>query len=341
MQSDLVSLKASMDRLERGESLFRKALDCYLAALSGVEQKVFEPFAAKTGREPLSLEPARQGLRRHADEPSFDRARTALDEALGEASDRLRRQMAGTVELEEVLRVLAEATGSLHRQRTAQESRVAGVASNLEEAARLEDVEEFRQKILHQVRALGEIVEHMREENRTIIAELEREMTAYRRKLDEAHSMANRDTLTGLANRRFLEIRVDEHILSETSFCLLLIDLDRFKQVNDIYGHLAGDEFLRLFAARLRKHLRPDDVASRWGGDEFVVLMPCGLRDAIVRAKALEEALRGVYSFKVEDRLVRIHAGLTIGVAEYRKGESAEQLMARADTVLYQKKGGR
>jgi diguanylate cyclase (GGDEF)-like protein len=96
-----------------------------------------------------------------------------------------------------------------------------------------------------------------------------------------------------------------------------------------------------LFAARLRKHLRPDDVASRWGGDEFVVLMPCGLRDAIVRAKALEEALRGVYSFKVEDRLVRIHAGLTIGVAEYRKGESAEQLMARADTVLYQKKGGR
>lgn len=338
MAHDIVSLRDSLNTLDRQDALFQKALKCYLAALSGVEEHVFQQCAAKLGEPPLTLESERQRLKRTPDDEAWDNARGGLDGSLRAASDRIQRQLAGRVELAEVVKLLEQTTRSMASRGDARESRFMGVKQGLETAAALEDVEEFRGRILQQVSELGRLVDEMREENRQLVEELDSEMNHYRRKLDEAEEMANRDTLTGLANRRLLERRVQSLIEGGAVFCLLMIDLERFKMINDHYGHLAGDELLRAFALRLKNSMRSDDTSARWGGDEFVVLLPCAMRDAMKRAQLLEQTLRGEYALKMEPRPVRVNLGITLGVAEYKAGETADQLLARADSVLYARK---
>ena len=335
MAHEIVSLRDSLNTLDRQDALFQKALKCYLAALSGVEEHVFQQCAAKLGEPPLTLQPESLRLKAKPDEAALDGARGSLDSSLRLASDRIQRQLAGRIELAEVLKLLEQTTQSMVRRGDARESRFIGVKQGLETAASLENVAEFRSRILQQVNELGRLVDEMREENRQLVQELDTEMSHYRRKLDEAEEMANRDTLTGLANRRMLEQRVQALIGSGAVFCLLMMDLERFKMINDHYGHLAGDELLRAFAQRLKGNMRNDDTSARWGGDEFVVLLPCALRDAMKRAQLLEQALHGEYVLKMEPRTVRVNLGLSLGVAEHKPGETADQLLARADSVLY------
>lgn len=338
MANDMVSLRESLNSLERQDALFQKSLKCYLGALSGVEEHVLRQCAAKLGEPPLTLEAERLRLKRTPDEDALDNAGNSLDIALRAASNRIQQQLAGRVELAEVLKMLEQTTQSMVRRGDAGASRFNGVKQVLESAASLENATEFRVRILQQVSELGRLVDEMREENRQLVEELDHEMSHYRQKFEEAEEMANRDTLTGLANRRMLERKVQSLIDAGPAFCLLMMDLERFKMINDHYGHLAGDELLCAFALRLKNNTRTGDTAARWGGDEFVVLLPCALRDAMKRAQLLEQALRGEYVLKMEPRTARVNLGISLGVAEYKPGETANQLLARADSVLYARK---
>ena len=341
MAHEMVSLRDSLNSLDRQDALFQAALKCYLEALSGVEEHVFQQCAVKLGEPPLTLASERQRLMKAPDDANLEYARNGLDASLRTASDRIQRQLAGRVELAEVLKLLEQTTSSMVRRGDASANRFIGVKQGLETAAALENVAEFRGRILQQVGELGRLVEQMQEENRQLVEELDHEMCHYRRKLDEAEEMANRDTLTGLANRRLLEQRVQALIDGGDGFCLVMIDLERFKMINDHYGHLAGDELLRAFAARLKGSMRSDDTSARWGGDEFVVLLPCALRDAMKRSQMLEQTLCGEYVLKMESRNVRVNLGISLGVAEHKPGETADQLLARADSVLYARKDRR
>ena len=340
MSKDLVSLKQSIDSLEQQHTLFQRAVGCYADALSGVEQHVLVPCALKVSEQPLTLEKERKALLRQPDAASLDQARAALGRTLETASSHIRHQLASSVDLAQVLKILAETASGLQRRNSEREDRFLGVASDLQTAAELENVAELRDRICAQIRHITELVEDMRAENSQMVAELEQEMQLYRRKLDEAEQQANRDTLTGLANRRVLQARIEEHIRSGLPFCLLLLDLNHFKAINDKYGHLAGDALLKAFAGRLRHQLRAEDTAARWGGDEFVVVLPCRLSDALARCRLLETTLCGSYTLEQPSPL-RVHVGVSIGVAEHRAGESADELLARADELLYHTKARR
>lgn len=340
MSKDLVSLKQSIDSLEQQHALFRRAVDCYADALSGVEQHVLVPCALKISERPVTLERERRALLCQSDAPALDQARSSLARSLENASSHIRHQLASSVDLAQVLKILAETAAGLQRRNSERENRFLGVASDLQSAAELESIAELRDRICLQIRHITVLVEDMRAENRQIVAELEGEMQLYRRKLDEAEQQANRDSLTGLANRRVLQARIEELIQSGLPFCLLLLDLNRFKAINDKYGHLAGDALLKVFAARLRSQLRSEDTAARWGGDEFVVVLPCRLSDALARSRLLETALCGNYALELPSPL-RVSVGVSIGVAEHRAGESADHLLARADQLLYHTKANR
>lgn len=338
---DFISLRASLEQAEYQHAIFRTALHCYLEALAGVQEHVLTPCAAKIGGQGLSIDGERKKLAEDPCGPSFAAAREGLKRALVATHELIAGHLAGTVELREVVRLLEETAVSLQRRSSRRESQFLDVASDLERAAEREDLRELRHQILAQIRCITRLVEEMRQENQQIIAELEREMSAYRRRLDEVEQAAQRDPLTGLANRSSFERRVEELIQAGVPFTLLMIDLNRFKMVNDRHGHLAGDELLRLFAARLKRQLRADDMAARWGGDEFVVLLPCRLRDAMTRARFLEQALGGDYQFVLGGETLRLRVGVAMGLAEYRQGETLEAVMARADQALYQRKAER
>ena len=152
---------------------------------------------------------------------------------------------------------------------------------------------------------------------------------------------ATEDALTGLGNRRRLDSALEELSANPTEpTCLLFVDLDRFKEVNDTFSHAVGDEVLKAVAAVLQRESRERDVVARYGGDEFVVM----LRGAPLRTGAhVGERIRKAVAGHPWKRLAPgLEVRVSVGVAEHRAGMSYEQLMAAADAAVYEaKQGGR
>ncbi|MBZ0095144.1 MAG: diguanylate cyclase, partial [Sulfuricella sp.] len=171
-----------------------------------------------------------------------------------------------------------------------------------------------------------------------------RDITERKRYEEQLAHQATHDTLTGLANRAIFNDRIGlqiERAAREKSVvALLLLDLDRFKEINDSLGHGAGDELLRGVAARLTDLMRDSDTVARLGGDEFVVLVEMDTADSVipVAQKILDALAR---PFGVSGREVFI--GASIGISLYPKdGASGEELLKNADVAMYRaKKRGR
>ena len=113
------------------------------------------------------------------------------------------------------------------------------------------------------------------------------------------------------------------------------MDLNRFKNVNDEYGHLVGDELLRQFAEELRSSVVAGETVSRWGGDEFLVLMEVRLAQAQHRARLILERVTGDYTIQQSRAPIRIAVRASVGIAEWDCVEPVSNLIERADTLMY------
>jgi diguanylate cyclase (GGDEF)-like protein len=131
-----------------------------------------------------------------------------------------------------------------------------------------------------------------------------------------------------------LELRVEQG----RAFSVMTFDLNGFKQVNDTYGHLAGDEVLKQFATELRGAFRPLDDVGRWGGDEFIVVLDCGLEDARQHVDRVRKWVFGNYTVRGEGPPRKLPVDASIGVAAWREGETIAEMLARADADMYQQK---
>lgn len=159
----------------------------------------------------------------------------------------------------------------------------------------------------------------------------------YQRKLEV---MASTDKLTGAANRQvfdeYFRQALDKAKLAQSPISILLLDIDHFKKVNDSYGHGIGDLVLKTMTNMLRGALQQEDILCRWGGEEFLILLP-GMD--LTRAAELAEQIRELI-FQREIKVNGLHISITasIGVAEHQAQEPAEDLIKRADLALYQAK---
>ena len=157
------------------------------------------------------------------------------------------------------------------------------------------------------------------------------------RALEQLQHHASRDELTGLYNRRhLLEALAQEKSRCDrgaSAFCVLILDLDHFKNINDRYGHAAGDEVLRRFAEAALPILRPSDVFGRFGGEEFLLLCPqTPIEGAVVIAERVRRATE-MLSLDCMDRDHRLT--VSIGATQYNPPEKLEATLLRADTALY------
>tara|TARA_R100001377_G_scaffold70802_1_gene46329 strand:+ start:403 stop:1941 length:1539 start_codon:yes stop_codon:yes gene_type:complete len=164
---------------------------------------------------------------------------------------------------------------------------------------------------------------------------------SHRRTLeDELKRLATTDPLTGVLNRRsfngLYSRALQRSIRHKVPMCLAMLDLDHFKSVNDLHGHKAGDEALRLFSHYCEREARGTDVFARIGGEEFVLLLADTTMDDA--CKILERMFRGVASLRLEGSKGYFSIELSAGLAEFVEGDTMESLMERADRALYNAK---
>jgi diguanylate cyclase len=172
------------------------------------------------------------------------------------------------------------------------------------------------------------------------VAEAERSIESMKSELEQVKALLQRDPLTGTLNRRGMEdafrresSRCDRQ---STRMCVAIIDLDDFKQVNDSRGHPTGDRALAHVARLMRATLRPTDRIARFGGEEFLVLLPdTGLDET---AAVMERVKRELRNCPLQEGAEQVAITFSCGVAQRTAREPLEPLMARADSALYKAK---
>lgn len=153
--------------------------------------------------------------------------------------------------------------------------------------------------------------------------------------LDRSLELAVTDTLTGLRNRRYVRRHL-EGVLRNAAATALMLDVDRFKSVNDTFGHAAGDAVLRDVSERVRSHLRSADVVARYGGEEFLVVMSgADAEDGMLVAERLRSAVAAAPIMAVGQSLA---VTVSIGIASAPAGTLCDDLIAAADAALYRAK---
>ncbi|MCA9506675.1 MAG: GGDEF domain-containing protein, partial [Myxococcales bacterium] len=156
--------------------------------------------------------------------------------------------------------------------------------------------------------------------------------------------MVRHDPLTGVLNRKGLDEALQREIASarrrSSSLCIGLLDVDNFKRINDSHGHRVGDAALRHLADVIRDTLRPQDILGRFGGEEFIVILPnTSAEDAVIAMQRLQRALTNQYFLTAGERLL---ITFSAGVARLGPDEDAEAAIDRADKAMYRaKKAGR
>ncbi|MCB1873960.1 MAG: diguanylate cyclase, partial [Gammaproteobacteria bacterium] len=192
------------------------------------------------------------------------------------------------------------------------------------------------QKVVDDTHAMEHAHHRLESNMMSIVAEVE----TVRKELEQVRKEILTDALTGISNRKAfdsaLQHTIDTAQEQRTPFCLLLADIDHFKQFNDTHGHLVGDKVLRFVSVTLKRCLKGKDMAARYGGEEFAVILP---QTALTGAETVAEQIRdaissGILKDKKNDQdYGRIT--ISIGVVQFRWNELPNDLIERADRALY------
>lgn len=243
-----------------------------------------------------------------------------------------------TEEFKEIMMIMArtaEAVGDRDQRYSKQFSEFTG---RLHSLASMDDLTKIRDSLVSSASELQAGVNRMAQDGEEVVARMRGELRQYQVKLEEVERLASVDSLTGLQNRRRIEEGLELRISQRQPFAVLIFDLNAFKQVNDTYGHTAGDDVLRQFAGELQAAFRPGDDVGRWGGDEFIAVLDCSLEEARRRVERVRKWVFGDYTLRGEGLPRKLPVSASVGVAAWQKGETTAEMFARADAEMYREK---
>lgn len=256
---------------------------------------------------------------------------------IGERIDEVGSQIAG--EIEQVMSMIGAAIGSAN---TYSES-LAGASKDI---ASETDREHVRLIVESLVRATRE-VDSANQSLQQRLTDSRQEIRELQDNLEVVRTEALTDPLTTLANRKYFEDSM-RRLLKETEatrhpLTVILTDIDHFKKFNDTYGHMTGDQVLRLVAMALKHNVKGQDVAARYGGEEFAVILPnTALAQAVTVADHIRRAVQAKELMRRSTGETLGRVTISLGIAMYRPGEPASSLIERADACLYAaKRAGR
>jgi diguanylate cyclase (GGDEF)-like protein len=241
-------------------------------------------------------------------------------------------------EVKEMLLMMARTAESVGTRDQRCAGQMTEVTERLKAIASLDDLTEIRASIEKSATELKTSIDRMTAEGKAVLDQLKEQVTSYQTKLEEAEEIASRDALTGLSSRLYVEGQIEKRMGAGTQFCLAIVDIDRFKKVNDDHGHVTGDDLLKQFSTELRSACRATDVIGRWGGDEFILLFDCALAEAEGQTVRLRKWICGNYTIRGKAGEVKLRVDASIGLAAHAAGEEMKELLARADAAMYEEK---
>lgn len=308
--------EAMRERLQNGLNWYELLpilddLATLMLAITDSGQHEFEAYLQQLNER---LEAFQSNLRAASDGHADSRsAAREMDTQIREQVDGLHSSMQEAADLEGLKHVL--------------ENHLEGLLGTMDQHRQQRD--EREQEVAVRLQGLAERVAHM-----------EQEAMGYREHLEEQRQKALIDPLTGLPNRAAWGERLEQEISQwqqhGNTLLLAILDLDHFKRINDNYGHLAGDKVLKIIASVLRKRLRATDFIARFGGEEFVLLLPATVPAAGL--KLLEHLRVSIEACPFHFKGEPVTITLSMGWTAFRPGEHSDVVLKRADQALYRAK---
>jgi diguanylate cyclase len=242
-------------------------------------------------------------------------------------------------EIDDVMRLIDDAL----EMSTSYDASLSGASEKLTSAQSREEIRsvvDTLTKSTHEMRDTNKALEERLALSRTEISNLQQSLEAIR-----AESLT--DPLTGLGNRKYfdrsIETLVQSAMASGEPLSLLMFDIDHFKSFNDSYGHLTGDQVLRLVGMSLKQTIKGQDITARYGGEEFAVVLPnTALRQALTVADHIRRAVMSKELKKKSTGEILGRVTISVGVSMLKPGDDTDSLIERADACLYAaKRNGR
>jgi diguanylate cyclase len=221
---------------------------------------------------------------------------------------------------------------------------------SLSGASRKLEVAQSREQVKTVVGSLMKSTREMRDTNKALEDRLtlsKSEISNLQQSLEAIRAESLTDPLTGLGNRKYFDRSIDSAVqnalASGEPLSLLMFDIDHFKSFNDSYGHLTGDQVLRLVGMSLRQTIKGQDITARYGGEEFAVVLPnTALRQALTVADHIRRAVMAKELKKKSTGEILGRVTISVGVSMLKPGDDTDSLIERADACLYAaKRNGR
>jgi len=333
----VISLKKHIE--SNREELLDSALTSYRAALAAIGESGAQACPPVGSQMQQSLSNLRERLSTHATPSLVTETGQRVEEELhqwGEQAAGYFRQKAN--ELKEILLIMARAAEAVGERDQRYTTQLSDFTARLQSFADLDDLTQIRESLVRSAIDLKACVDKMASDGQQSVAELRKELSTYHTRVEEAERKASMDGLTGLVNRRRIESELEFRVTQAKPFCIVIFDLNGFKQINDVHGHLAGDDVLKQFAAELRSAFRATDIVGRWGGDEFMVVLDCGPDQAQAYIERAREWVSGDYTIRAGGESRKVKVNVAIGLTAWLQGEPVTDTIGRADAAMYQQK---
>ncbi len=335
----MISLKKTMET--QREELLARSLETYrstIAAIAASGEQVCPSLGDEFQQSLLAL---RERISSLASPSAVEETGKEIDQRLegwGVSVAGYYKQKAA--EIQDMVLDIAEVAKAVAARDDRYKAQFGEVTLRLHKVNDLEDLVRIRELVGETAAALKSCVERMVEDGRQSLASLQNKLAHYEQRLSEAERKSLLDPMTLLANRKGVEMEAEARVQAGAEFCLVVIDLNGFKKINDTYGHPAGDEILKLFAAEMKSQFRDRDVVGRWGGDEFVALLDCSRREAESRIQTVRKWVFGDYPLTTAGRKTKVALTGAVGVAVWSRGKTVEQMFAEADQAMFRDKAG-
>jgi len=244
-------------------------------------------------------------------------------------------------EFKEIIELLTNAIATLNAENDSYSQEIYEQTEKIEQITLLDDIRKIKTALSNEVKRIRKTIQEKQSHDQGRIEALSKRVSSLNVELKKTMAESLKDGLTGVYNRKAFDMHIrdllERSTVTRSTFSMLILDIDSFKKINDEYGHQIGDRVLMAMVYRCRDFIRSEDFFARYGGDEFVIILPnVSLRNATKKARHLSKAIASSqYSVSDIKEGLNLSFSVSIGVAAYKTGDTEKTAIMRADKALY------